>query len=354
MPVAVPRRVSFVLLQVAGWLLAFGLVVAYLSQRIENLHYVAALTTAAFLSYAVTIYGYVYGLYPWAFQRVPRWAFVTAVLAGLVGIGAGRLWLEKHVVTGLFPNDHRSFLNGNRAHVGYVAVTISFAFGFALLARSAMAGVALQRQRKELENKQLQAEMNLLKAQVQPHFLFNTLNNIYYEAYVEAPRTADLVEKLAALMRYFMEASKLERVPLSTEIGFLRNYITLEKIRFRHELQLSFCVEADEGLPVPPMLLIPLVENLFKHSFDKRRPDNSAALRLHQQPGWLLFQAVNPLPPTPAAPADLLPAGSSSGETGGFGLRNLRERLRLLYGTRFELSAGPVGPEFVTRLLIPI
>jgi sensor histidine kinase YesM len=74
---------------------------------------------------------------------------------------------------------------------------------------------------------------------------------------------------------------------------------------------------------------------------------------LHQQPGWLLFEAVNPLPPVPATPAELGLTGSPS-ETGGFGLRNLRERLRLLYGTRFELSAGPVGPEFVTRLLIPI
>jgi sensor histidine kinase YesM len=234
-------------------------------------------------------------------------------------------------------------LNGNRGHLGYLAATISFAFGFGLLAQAALRSVALQQQKEELENKQLQAEMNLLKAQVQPHFLFNTLNNIYYEAYLEAPRTASLVEKLAALMRYFVDLSRQEQVPLSAEVAFLRNYIALEEIRFRHELHVHLTVQADD-VPVPPMLLIPLVENLFKHSFDKRQVDNSATLHLTQADGWLTFETVNSIPSTPLAEQ----AG------GGFGLRNLRERLQLLYGTRFELSAQPEHDQFVARLKIPV
>ncbi|WP_345237450.1 sensor histidine kinase [Hymenobacter saemangeumensis] len=337
-----PRRLSFALLQCAAWLLAYGLVVAYLGQRINDLLYVCSFTLVAFASYAATIYGYVYGLSPWLYHRLPRWAFVLAVLAFLGLVGLGRFYLEAYVVRPHFPSAHNTFLNGNRGHLGYLSVTICFAFGFGLLAQAALRSVALQQQKDELENKQLQAEMNLLKAQVQPHFLFNTLNNIYYEAYLEAPRTADLIEKLATLMRYFMELSRLERVPLQAEIAFLRNYIALEKIRFRHELSISLEVEADEQLPVPPMLLIPLVENLFKHGFDKRQRHNAAHLHLRQAGGWLTFEVSNSLPEALAAPS-----------AGGFGLRNLRERLKLLYGGRFELTAGAEGQQFVARLTLP-
>jgi sensor histidine kinase YesM len=337
------RRLYFVLFQVAAWLLAYGMVVGYLAQRIEHLGYVFAFTLVAFVSYAVTIYGYSYVLHPWLYQRVSWPVFGAVVLACLVALGSLRLWLEADVVRPSFPRAHRSFLSGDRAHVAYVAVTLGFAFGFGLLARAALRSLVLQKQKEELEHKQLLAEMNLLKAQVQPHFLFNTLNNIYYEAYLEAPRTASLVEKLAALMRYFVDLSRQEQVPLSAEVAFLRNYIALEEIRFRHELHLHLTVTADD-VPVPPMLLIPLVENLFKHSFDKRQVHNSATLQLTQADGWLTFESINPLPPAPLA--------AQTG--GGFGLRNLRERLRLLYGTRFELSAHPEDQQFVARLKIPL
>jgi len=337
------KRLNFVLFQVAAWLLAYGMVVGYLGQRIDHLGYVCAFTLVAFVSYVVIIYGYSYGLYPRLHQRVPWPVFGGAVLVFLLAVGAGRIWLEVYVVRPLFSSAAHNFLNYSRAHLGYVVVTTVVAFAFGLLARAALRSLVLQKQKEELENKQLQAEMNLLKAQVQPHFLFNTLNNIYYEAYLEAPRTASLVEKLAALMRYFLDLSRQEQVPLSAEVAFLRNYIALEEIRFRHELHVHLTVTAADVL-VPPMLLIPLVENLFKHSFDKRQVVNSATLHLTQADGWLTFETRNPLLPTPLA----------TQTRGGFGLSNLRERLRLLYGTRFELSAQPENDQFVARLKIPL
>lgn len=338
-----PRRLNLVLYQWAAWLLAFGLVVAYLAQRIHHLAYVCTFTLVAFGSYAAVIYGYIYGLYLRLYRRLPGPVFGLVVGAYLGLVGAVRLGLEAHVVQPLFPQAHRGFLNSSRAHMGYVGVTICFAFAFGLLARAALRSVTLQQQKEELEHQQLQAEMNLLKAQVQPHFLFNTLNNIYYEAYLEAPRTADLVEKLATLMRYFVDLSRQEQVPLSAEVAFLRNYMALEKIRFRHALRIDLHVAAAPDLAVPPMLLMPLVENLFKHSFDKRQATNAATLHLAHADGWLTFETTNALLPAPVAP----PAG------GGFGLRNLRQRLRLLYGTRFELSAQPEHGQFVARLKIP-
>ncbi|WP_052732886.1 sensor histidine kinase [Hymenobacter terrenus] len=337
-----PSRARFLLLQVGAWLLGYGLVVAYMAQRIHNLGYICAFTAAAFASYAATIYGYIYGLHPRLYRHLPGGIFGLVVTAYLILIGAARFYVEVYVVRPFYPMAHPGFLSGDKGHLGYVAVTTIFALGFGLLARAALRSVILQQQKEELENKQLQAEMNLLKAQVQPHFLFNTLNNIYYEAYLEAPRTADLVEKLAALMRYFVDLSRQEHVPLSAEVDFLQNYIALEKIRFRHELCVNLYFDAAPDVLVPPMLLIPLVENLFKHSFDKRQAANAADLRLTHADGWLTFETTNALPVAPAT------------SPGGFGLRNLRERLRLLYGPQFELSAQPEHDQFVARLKIPV
>ena len=141
-----PRRLTFVLYQCAAWLLAYGLVVAYLEQRIDNPAYVCAFTLVAFGSYAATIYGFIYGLHPRLYGRLPRLGFGAVVLFFLVVVGTGRLWVEAFVVRPMFPMGHKSFLDCGRGHVGYVAVTICFAFGFGLLARAALRSVALQQQ----------------------------------------------------------------------------------------------------------------------------------------------------------------------------------------------------------------
>ena len=137
-----------------------------------------------------------------------------------------------------------------------------------------------------------QAELNLLKSQVQPHFLFNTLNNIYYEAYREAPRTAKLIERLSDIMRYFVDESPKDEVSLGTEIQFLENYIALEKIRIRGEIELDFIKDCNSDLRIPPMLLMTFVENIFKHGIDKSSSQNKIELSLVQQDGYLLFQTT--------------------------------------------------------------
>ena len=138
-----------------------------------------------------------------------------------------------------------------------------------------------------LEQKSL-AELNLLKSQVQPHFLFNTLNNIYYEAFREAPRTALLIGRLSDIMRYFVDESPKEKVTLATEIKFLENYIALEEIRIRHGVKVTF-EQRYEGNPViPPMLLMTFVENIFKHGIDRSAPATPLPFRCcRKETTWL-------------------------------------------------------------------
>jgi hypothetical protein len=156
---------------------------------------------------------------------------------------------------------------------------------------------------KEIENKQLKAELNLLKDQVNPHFLFNTLNNLYgLITQDQNKRAAEVTLKLADLMRYLLESSKADKVSLKKEIQFLGDYLSLEKIRLTNNTAIRFEVSGiDSDVFVAPLLFIPLVENVFKHGlqtiskdsfhclcrekicFLKRKIHQEKALKIHQK-----------------------------------------------------------------------
>jgi LytS/YehU family sensor histidine kinase len=183
--------------------------------------------------------------------------------------------------------------------------------------------------------------LNLLKSQVQPHFLFNTLNNIYYEAYREAPATAALIEKLSDIMRYFVEESQKECVSLGKELHFIENYIGLETIRLRHGIQLTFTKNVQEQLQLPPMLLMTFVENIFKHGIDRMRADNKVAISLEEKDGYLLFTTINR-------------CYKQALTKGGFGIDNLRKRLFLLYANDFVLETNCTDTIYKAFLKIPV
>jgi LytS/YehU family sensor histidine kinase len=220
---------------------------------------------------------------------------------------------------------------------GFLSYMLSFVF------RIAIAYFGLKQQAEEILLQKSQAELNLLKSQVQPHFLFNTLNNIYYEAYREAPRTAGLIERLSDIMRYFVDESPKDEVSLQTEIQFIENYIALEKIRIRHKTEVSFVREYNPDSRIPPMLLMTFVENIFKHGVDKSSSDNKIDISLIQQNGSMMFQTCN-----------RIHAVASKGQSHGFGIENLRKRLTMLYGNRFELNIEDNGQTFTAFLKVPL
>ena len=209
-----------------------------------------------------------------------------------------------------------------------------------------------ERQRQEAERQQLAAELSLLKAQINPHFLFNTLNNIYSLATahdVEAP-AATAVLQLADLMRYLLYESATDTVPLHKEVTHLRNFLSLQLLRLPGAGPecLHFVVApelAAAHLPVAPMLLLPLVENVFKHGDLTARP-HVAELELSLRGAELVFTVQNRRrAPRPGPP-----------QPGGVGLSNLRRRLQLLYPTRYGLHLDETADGYratLTLLLTP-
>lgn len=290
--------------------------------------------------YAVLIYGNISFLFPLLYEKRRIAWYILATAFFLSGVGATRAFLSVWIYNHYFTIKPSAL---NLATVLYFTVTGIVVYTLSFVFRIAIAYFRIKQQAEQMQEQKSLAELNLLKSQVQPHFLFNTLNNIYYEAFREAPRTALLIGRLSDIMRYFVEESPKEKVPLTAEIQFLENYIALEKIRIRHGVRVIFQKEYQGDPLLPPMLLMTFVENIFKHGIDRSAADNQIHLSLIQKEGALVFQTQNPLQDQPASPTKE-----------GFGLRNLERRLTLLYGDRFELGTTRTGSFFHALLKIPL
>jgi sensor histidine kinase YesM len=291
-------------------------------------------------SYAIIIYGNILLLYPVFYQKrrfvsygvsVAFFLILTGMLKGYAGI----------ILFGYF-----GLLKPGPVHLlsllGYVP-GVALIYVLSLVVRIAIAYFGLKQQTEEILVQKSQAELNLLKSQVQPHFLFNALNSIYYRVYKVDPPSAGLIERLADIMRYFVDESPKEVVPVSTEVAFIENYMELERIRIRHGAAINFEKAYNPELRIPPMLLMTFVENIFKHGIDKSLEQNPVTISLVQQNDQLLFTTSNrKIDPEPGD------------QPGGFGIINLTKRLGLLYGDKYQLAIDDTGELFTAFLKIPL
>jgi hypothetical protein len=305
--------------------------------------------------YAIIIYGNISLLFPRLFEKGKIAWYVLAITTLLAAVGAARGALSVTLYNKWFNTTGKPEVFGLKTWL-YVTIAGIIVYILSFVFRIAIAYFQLKQQAQQMLAQKSQAELNLLKSQVQPHFLFNTLNNIYYEAYREAPRTALLIGRLSDIMRYFVDESPKERVALTTEIKFLENYIALEEIRIRHGVRVTFD-KTYEGEPfLPPMLLMTFVENIFKHGIDRGAPGNSISLSLSQTQDFLVFRTQNVLPAGLTTLSSTIPGivPANSISPAGSGLKNLQKRLTLLYGSRFELATTRTDTCFHAYLKIPL
>ena len=196
---------------------------------------------------------------------------------------------------------------------------------------------------QEMRARQLQAELDLLKAQVHPHFLFNTLNNLFGLARKKDEAAADGIAQLSHLLRYMIYESNVDRVDLAKEAEQIRRLVELEKLRFSAEddIRVTLAIEPDlSGARIAPMLLIPLVENAFKHGI-RRSASSFVRVALCAEGGSIRFTVENSLHPPRALLAD---------QPAGIGLQNVRRRLELLYPGAHALEIGEARGVFRASL----
>jgi hypothetical protein len=197
---------------------------------------------------------------------------------------------------------------------------------------------------RQSEKEKLNAELSYLKAQINPHFLFNTLNSIYSLAIEKSDQTPAAVVKLSGMMRYVISDAGHHHVPLSKEIEYIRNYIELQKLRFGNSVPLSFTVTGTPaGDQIAPLILISFVENAFKHGVNAAE-DADIRITVDITPHQLKFTSFNNKVTVQEMPE----------EKGGLGIDNTRKRLQLLYPGRHTLEITDDPYYFSVSLLLQL
>ena len=179
---------------------------------------------------------------------------------------------------------------------------------------------------KSMESKKVKAELSLLKSQVNPHFFFNTLNNLYGLTVEKSDDAPDVVLKLSEMMRYTIYMGKEDVVPLKEEITFLQNYIDLHKLRYHENIDIQFETTLTKEYQIAPLLFIIALENAFKHGAEKLTKNAYIYLSMKDIEGCLEFTIENNFDK------------NHKETTPGIGLNNLKERLELLYPKKHQLS----------------
>ena len=204
-----------------------------------------------------------------------------------------------------------------------------------------------ERANQQLAHERGIIELQVLKAQVHPHFLFNTLNNIYALTLKQSPQAPDMVLKLAGLMKYMIHECHAHTVPLVKEIEFLNNYIELEKLRYGRRLAVSVGITGEMGTTrITPLLLIPFVENAFKHGSSQQIGQARIRLSLSITGRELVLRIENSRDER---------SGSNTGQnTASIGLANVQKRLTLLYPNAHKLLIRPEMERFIVELTIQL
>ncbi len=216
-------------------------------------------------------------------------------------------------------------------------------FIYSLLIRLAINWYENQKLQADFINQKQISELALLRSQVNPHFFFNTLNNIYSLVYQKSDDAPEAVMKLSSIMRYMLYDATTDKVLLEKEIEYLKSFIELEKLRLRNKDFVSLEIKGSaEGLTIAPMLLIPFVENAFKHA-SRTVPAPGIIVSLDVKPDMVSFEVKNFIRKNQLAPKD---------QQGGIGLNNIRRRLELLYPQKYSLDINSGEDMFTVKLII--
>jgi hypothetical protein len=201
-----------------------------------------------------------------------------------------------------------------------------------------------QRRQVELEKQNLSSELALLRSQVNPHFLFNTLNNIDLLVFKDQQKASDSIVKLSEIMRYMLYESNTDDVPLERELQYLQSLVDLMRLRVKDPDFIQFRIEGEPaGKRIPPMLLVPFIENAYKHGKKTGRPPG-ILINFKIEPETYSFSVRNRV-------ENRIPVAKD--RTGGIGLNNVRRRLKLLYDQDYSLRIEQVEEWYEVELVFP-
>ena len=284
----------------------------------------AILTT---LVHAMLVYGILYFILPRYLAKSKNWIITTGLLLVFLVFIASINYCN--FILSFYLNTKKDYFTAMPTTkftisvlVRHILINYPTIVGLALSIKLLKTWYLKQQETVQLTREKINAELQLLKAQVHPHFLFNTLNNIYSFILNGSSRAPEMIKKLSALLNYILNECDRPLVPLSKELSLIRDYMELEKIRYGDKLSMTLHIQGDPaGKMISPLLLIPFVENSFKHGTSRMLTHPWVKLEISIENDILNFSISNNKPQ------------QTNGTTAkkGIGLNNVKKRLHLLY-----------------------
>lgn len=338
-----PKKTEYVILSATGILLVLFLNLSGLELTIGAFHsgskgYLSA-TIYGLISNALIFYLTADRLIPRLLRKGRYYAFSIQISLLLLVVSGLESLADILLLKGRFSG----FSELANEVVEYNIVSHLFILLAAVVYRFSKDWFVNERLQRQLKEEKLTAELSFLRSQINPHFLFNTLNNLFSSAQKNGDEeTASGIGQLANLMRYMLHMSDQSSINLQEEIGYLKSYIELQTMRWRKSDQLHLAVsfpEAVSGIHIRPMILIPFIENAFKYGVSSHKKSH-ITISIEVFYGAVIFHCTNDI------------VNDNRLEDSGIGLNNVKRRLELLYKDRHQLDIKQNQGQFIVQLEI--
>jgi two-component system, LytTR family, sensor kinase len=309
----------------AGWLLLFGFwyFLRYEDYRVPGRAFL--ITLIKVIDLAILIYTTNYVFIPHLFYK-KKYGWFALAFIGLVVVSST---IKMNILGRIMDRPDLYSLSGDLKRKVYDNMIPHFFLGIAGAAIKVMVDYTrLQKRLAEIAMEKAAAELNFLKSQINPHFLFNSLNSVYFLIDRNNTVARESLHKFSDMLRYQLYEMNGERIPVEREIGYLQDYVSLQQLRKDEKYTVSFeCAPGVAGFSLEPLLLIPFVENAFKHVSSHGDAPNFVRIALARKDDEFIFTTENSTGPFKATDPH-----------SGIGLKNVRRRLELLYPGKFDLD----------------
>lgn len=274
------------------------------------------------------------------FLRFFSFTFLMVAASVVIGRSLFYLFARTYIPEVLINRDMFSFKELIGAPFDYITVPVLF-----ILIRTLQSSFLVSLQNQRLVTARKEAELKLLKAQINPHFLFNTLNSLYGLCLANSRNAADSVFHLSRIMEYMLFESNKESIALQKEIEYIENYIALEQLRYGHRVNLSLNITIPlekRGMPIAPLILLPFLENAFKHGVSNQSDEVWIMVHLSMTQEKLKYIVTNTFKQS-------VKAAESANNSG---LSILIQRLEHIYPNRYFIETGKEEERFIAKLEI--
>ncbi len=293
----------------------------------------------------VIVYLNYFLLLPRFLQRKNLFLYLLELATPFTIVTIVRVYLTRALIEAGSYGRHEHYFYSTIFVVHIVAITLFIVIFIGLL-RFAADWFEFEAAKKEVENEKLMAELNFLKAQINPHFLFNTLNNLYYLAYSKSANTTEVIAKLSDVMRYMLYDATHTLVPLSKEIEYMQNYIDLERLRLSDQIPVNVNVEGNvDRVYIAPLILITFLENAFKHGVSTNDPNSWVNITIRVRDKDCIYVVEN---------SKLNKVNGEPHEKSGIGLTNVKRRLELSYPGRYSLEIEDLSDRYSIMLKLQL